>query len=292
MTLNLISWNIRQLADAESRIGSVEADAVTVEDYVSVAMIADQACRIRLAGGGYLVPDVILVMEVMRTNGGLGVDQIAERLGYTPVITSATTGAQSERYAMLYNPLRVTYVSSHWGVVDPQGNPVRFPSRCPAVFTIKSPAGTLVDLVLLHAPPTAGAAATALQRLSTIAEVAAPQRPTVLCGDFNVDISLDHVPYGPVVNAGWQPLFDVLTSLRMTWNNGDYRKAAFDNIFVPSSWSLPPRGDIDFIADYGDRCELPLQPTTRQQELRWTRLIQMARSKISDHLPLWVSLPL
>jgi len=228
----------------------------------------------------------------MRTNGGLGIEQIAERLGYTSQITNATTGAQSERYAILFNPRTIAYQGYRWAVQAPNGNPVRFPSRCPVVFTVQvRPAGDIVDLLLLHAPPTVGAATTTLQRLSTIAEVVAPQRPTVLCGDFNIDMSTAAQPYSPVVAAGWRSLFDVMTSLRMSWNGGAYGSAAFDNIFVPPAWAAASHDVIDFVADLGDRCALPRQNPTRQQALQWTRLIRMARSKISDHLPLWVSLP-
>ena len=217
--------------------------------------------------------DVVTVQEVSTSEAGAqAVAQLADELDRTGanwdyIISDATSGAGSERYAYLWNSSRVALKGKGF-LCAPLAATI---NREPFMARFETPIKKTVLLGSFHAVPTAKKPAQEIEQLGQLHTLYTADNLLVM-GDFNY--------------SGKKPAFDVLrqhgyaaalvntpTSLKKKPTaNGTYLNEEYDNIFYETTAMEALQSDkIDVV---------PLFQTFEE-----------ARD-LSDHLPVWIKIRL
>jgi deoxyribonuclease-1-like protein len=215
--------------------------------------------------------DIVTVQEVSTSEAGANaVAQLADELDRTGanwdyVVSDATSGAGSERYAYLWNSSRVALKNKAF-LCQPLAATI---NREPFMARFETPIKKTVLLGTFHAVPTAKKPAEEIEQLGQLDVLYAADNLLVM-GDFNY--------------SGKKPAFDVLkkrgyaaalvntpTSLkRKPLANGNYLNEEYDNIFYETAAMEILQSDkIDVV---------PMFPS-----------FDAART-LSDHLPVWIKI--
>jgi deoxyribonuclease-1-like protein len=217
--------------------------------------------------------DIVTVQEVSTSEAGArAVAQLADELDRTGanwdyVVSDATSGEGSERYAYLWNSSRVALKNKAF-LCAPLAATI---NREPFMARFETPIKKTVLLGTFHAVPTAKKPAQEIEQLGQLHTLYTADNLLVM-GDFNY--------------SGKKPAFDVLrkwgyaaalvntpTSLkRKPTANGTYLNEEYDNIFYETAAMEVLQSDkIDVV---------PMFPN-----------FEAART-LSDHLPVWIKIRL
>lgn len=243
-TVRLASWNLLNLGGSKS------------DD--EIAFMAEQLRAF----------DVVAVQEVITSPAGAQavarLDAALDRTGaaWDYVLSEATTGTGSERYAFLWKPARVRLVGRAWlepALADPL-------DREPYLARFEAPNGRRMLVASFHAVPTAKRPADEIALLDAL-HTRYEADDVLLVGDFNLAES--HYAFDELKELGYRPaLVDQRTSLRMRRKDGRHLANEYDNIFYEAGPLRAARaGAIDFTGAF--------------------RTLREAR-QISDHLPVYM----
>jgi endonuclease/exonuclease/phosphatase family metal-dependent hydrolase len=293
MAITYVSWNIKQLGESKMQDNS---NVFGVQSTVEIANYIKN-----------MNADIVMVMEVtLREFGTDAVKLIGQNLGgsYKVGATSNDADKKPDRYAFFWNEKTIFLKSVGYpDFVDSDGDVVSFPNRYPALLEFVSlDTKTQFGVVILHGPEpaekTGGGALQAMADLASLAFVAKPPLPLIISGDFNVDYNLNSSPYEVFENLKYSVLFKGnKTSLKMKFNTqqdwGTYLKSAYDNIFLSSALKATSSGVYDFVQLKGTLSNLPPYPDgDEDQQDEWQTILKTTRDRVSDHLPVWVTLNL
>lgn len=306
MPLRIMSWNIKQFSDKAKKpnlqCGPSEIAAMAT-------MIAGATA------------DVVIVLEVTTAKGAVGMTQLLTHLtgpwfaaapGAVPPWSATATAnndlGKPDRYGVLWRNAALNFRGFTWPDRDNAGTLLDFRQRAPAMFKfdiLNTPYH--LHIVALHGPEPAQNngldSILAMQALAQLAEVTHPPPNTivVICGDFNVDSSVNAAPYNGF--AGYTAhLTGALTSLGTKFDTaahpGDHRASAYDNIFLPNAIVPSAVGLEDFVVIAGTQWSnpplpwpYPYPPHNPAHLASWNALLKDCRSRVSDHLPVWVEIP-
>ncbi len=244
-TVKLITWNLLNFGKSK--------------DDQEMAFIAD-----------LLRPyDVVAVQEVNTGPDGAQavarLDDELDRRGaqWDYVVSDATTGTGSERYAYLWKPSRVRLLGRAWLEAALADDLDREPYLA-RFETLQNRQQMLV--ASLHAVPRAKRPADEIALLDELHRLYGDDHLLIL-GDFN--LSQKHQAWDELKAAGYQPVIvDQKTSLRRKRKDGQHLANEYDNIFYePAFLQVGASGVVDFTGEF--------------------RTLKQART-ISDHLPVFM----
>lgn len=296
-TIRYASWNIKQLADRNKDVkGSNAAELI--------------AKTIQAIGA-----DVVAVMEVMLANGRIGMEQIVAGLNkldgkdpnnsrdrWEAMATSNNGSAKPDRYGIFWKTGRVALAQMTWPDASFNGGTVKFYNRNPGqfVFSLASAPQKQFSALILHAPEPkeqgGKAAVSALQDIANLAVVHKPTiSPSLVSGDFNVDYASKPAAYKHFDTLGYTILFeDVATSLSTKISDtGSFTANAYDNIMIQKTVKVTNQGVLDFVQVMATAMSLPAWGgASSAQQTEWRAVLKATRSRVSDHLPIWVEFQL
>jgi len=221
-TVNLISWNLFNFGKSKSP-----------EDIAFIAETLRDA-------------DVVAVQEVSTgLAGAKAVAALSDELNrkgakWDYVVSDATTGEGTERYAFLWKTHRLKL----------KGKPFLIPElaskidREPFLARFESN-GKTFSVVSFHAIPTSKKPQTETSKLDDVVS-AYPNDNLIFVGDFN--LSESHEGFDDLKEAGFQPSFiKTKTSLKMKKSDGEHLANEYDNLFFhPQKIKKARAGAIDF----------------------------------------------
>lgn len=289
-TIRYASWNIKQLANRDKDVlGSNAAELI--------------AKTIQATGA-----DVVAVMEVMLTNGRIGMEQIVAVLNksgggdfWATMATSNNGSAKPDRYGVFWKANKVSLSKMTWPDDSFNGGKVKFYNRNPGqfIFSLNSAPQKQFSALILHAPEPkeqgGKAAMNALQDISNLMVVQKPAVATLVSGDFNVDYATKSGAYKHFDTLGYTILFeDVATSLSTKISDtGDFTANAYDNIMIQKAVKVTSQGVLDFVQVMATAMSLPAWGSASSaQQTEWRSVLKATRSRVSDHLPIWVEFQL
>lgn len=213
--------------------------------------------------------DVVAIQEVNTgPDGAQAIARLADELdrrgaNWDYVVSDATVGPGSERYAFLWKSSRVRRIGEAWlepslaEEIDREPYMARFET---------TNGGQRMLLASLHAVPRAKKPADEVVLLDNL-HALYPDENLLVMGDFN--LSQKHRAFDDLKEVGYVPvLVDQATSLRMKRKDGEYLANEYDNIFYePEALVSSEAGVIDFVGEF--------------------RTLKQART-ISDHLPVYM----
>ncbi len=217
--------------------------------------------------------DIVTVQEVSTSEAGArAVAQLADELDRTGanwdyIVSDATSGEGSERYAYLWNSSRVALKGKGF-LCAPLAPTI---NREPFMARFETPIKKTVLLGTFHAVPTAKKPAQEIEQLGQLHTLYAADNLLVM-GDFNY--SGKKPAFDVLKRQGYAPaLVNTPTSLkRKPTANGTYLNEEYDNIFYETAAMEVLQSDkIDVV---------PLFQT-----------FDAARD-LSDHLPVWIKIKL
>lgn len=239
-SLNIVSWNIQNFGKSKSD-STIKYIADKVKSY-----------------------DVVAIQEVSTSEFGAQavakLDDYLDRTGYSwdYVVSDATSGDGSERYAYLYKKSRVKLKQKATLEKSLEKNINREPFK--AIFIFK---GKEYYLFNVHLVPTDKNPELEAQKLDTLNKIYKNKR-IVIMGDFNLSQSSDgFVKLKLVMNA---TLVGKKTSLKMKEADGEVLNMEYDNFFMSKSIKLIKSDVIYFYKDF--------------------KTLKEAR-KVSDHCPIY-----
>jgi endonuclease/exonuclease/phosphatase family metal-dependent hydrolase len=215
--------------------------------------------------------DIVAIQEVSTSEAGArAVAQLADELDRTGanwdyVVSDATSGAGSERYAYLWNSSRVKLKNKAF-LCTPLEATI---NREPFMARFETPIKKTVLLGSFHAVPAAKKPATEIEQLVQLHTLYTADN-LLFMGDFNY--SGKKPAFDGVKQQGYAPaLVNTPTSLKRKPNaNGNYLNEEYDNIFYETAAMEILQSDkIDVV---------PLFQT-----------FEDART-LSDHLPVWIKI--
>lgn len=186
--------------------------------------------------------DFIVIEEVSTHDvGPLAALQLAHKLGpsWACVVSHQTTGAGTERFAVLYNTNRLSAVKDEMRLIQAYEDTI---DREPGIVTfIERRSGKRFDVVAFHLQPDEGGKKKKSGRQpkdprTEIAAIAANPGPLIagpmiMVGDFN----LSHEELDPVFERvlGMRHYVDVKTTLKTKHDGkGNYLQKPFDNVYA------------------------------------------------------------
>jgi endonuclease/exonuclease/phosphatase family metal-dependent hydrolase len=294
MAITYVSWNIKQLGESKMKETSL------VFGTQSLVEIASYIKAINA--------DVLAIMEVTLKFFGTDVPAlIAKELGkdWGVVISSNDANNKPDRYALIYNTKTIDFNGMGYlaKYEDTSGNEINFPNRYPVLIQVTSKASsTSFGIIVLHGPEPAetvgGGALQAMTDLSNLSIVQKEEIPLLISGDFNVDYNLNSAPYTVFENLKYSVLFKGnKTSLKVKFKTivdpGTYLKSAYDNIFLSPKLAKNATGSgvYDFVQSWATASSLPpYDQSDEQQQATWQSILTTTRNRVSDHLPVWVTL--
>ncbi len=213
--------------------------------------------------------DVVAVQEVNTGPDGAQavarLDDELDRRGaqWDYVVSDATTGTGSERYAYLWKPSHVRLLGRAWLEAALADDLDREPYLA-RFETLQTRQQMLV--ASLHAVPRAKRPADEVALLDTLHRLYEADHLLIL-GDFN--LSQKHQAWDELKAVGYQPaIVDQKTSLRRKRTDGQHLANEYDNIFYePAFLQVGASGVVDFTGEF--------------------RTLKQART-ISDHLPVFM----
>lgn len=215
--------------------------------------------------------DIVAVQEVSTGNyGAKAVAQLADELNRTGttwdyVISDATSGDGSERYAYLWKPSKVKLKGKAWLESSLEGKIDREPFMVRFEISNKT-----VLLASLHAVPKDKNPETECRLLVRL-NTEYPHDNILITGDFN--LSEKNSAFDELKASGFLPsVVNQKTSLKMKESDSGHLANEYDNIFYESSPILKVKsGVIDFSLDFPS--------------------LKKAR-EISDHIPVFLEFAL
>lgn len=221
-TVNLISWNLFNFGKSKSP----ENIAFIAETLRDADVVAVQEVSTGLAGA----KAVAALSDELNRKGAK----------WDYVVSDATTGEGTERYAFLWKTHRLKL----------KGKPFLIPElsskidREPFLARFES-AGKTFSVVSFHAIPTSKKPQTETSKLDDVV-AAYPNDNLIFVGDFN--LSESHEGFDDLKNAGFQPsLTRTKTSLKMKKSNGEHLANEYDNLFFhPQKIKMVQAEAIDF----------------------------------------------
>lgn len=296
MAIIYVSWNIKQLGESKMK------ETSQVFGVQSIIEIANYIKNMNA--------DLLAIMEVTLKFFGTDVPAlIAAQLGtdWQVVISSNDANNKPDRYALIYNKNTIEFNGMGYlpKYEDTLGNDLKFPNRYPVLIQVTSKATQKAfGIFVLHGPEPAEdsgkAPIQAMTDLSNLTIVQKEQIPLIISGDFNVDYNLNTAPYQLFESLKYAVLFKGnKTSLKVKFETiedpGTYLKSAFDNIFLSPTLSTVATGSgvYDFVALRGTASSLPpYDQSSEEEQATWQEILSTTRNRVSDHLPVWVSLNL
>lgn len=289
-TIRYASWNIKQLANRDKDVLGNNAAELIAKNIQAMSA------------------DVVAVMEVMLANGRIGMEQIVAVLNksgsgdYWQTMATSNNGfAKPDRYGVLWKANKVSLTKMTWPDDNANGGKVKFYNRNPGqfIFSLNSAPQKQFSILILHAPEPkeqgGKAAQQALQDIANLAVVQKPAVPTLVSGDFNVDYATKSGAYKHFDGLGYTILFDdVATSLSTKINDsGDFTANAYDNIMIQKTVKVTNQGVLDFVQEMANAMSLPAWGSSSSaQQTQWRAVLRATRSRVSDHLPIWVEFQL
>lgn len=291
-TIRYASWNIKQLANRNKDVMGNNA--------------AEMIAKTIQATGAH----VVAVMEVMLTNGRIGMEQIVAMLNkldgkdpnnsndrWETMATSNNGSAKPDRYGVFWQTSKVSLTQMTWPDAKAGGGTVKFYNRNPGqfIFSLAGSPQKQFSIIILHAPEPkelgGKAAVGALEDVANLAVVHKPAVPTLVSGDFNVDYASKPAAYKHFDTLGYTILFeDVATSLSTKINDtGGFTANAYDNIMIQKTVKVTNQGVLDFVQVMATTMNLPAWGSaTPTQQTEWRAVLKITRSRVSDHLPIWM----
>jgi endonuclease/exonuclease/phosphatase family metal-dependent hydrolase len=296
MAITYVSWNIKQLGESKMKETS---QVFGVQSIVEIASYIKK-----------MSADMLAIMEVTLKFFGTDVPAlIASQLGtdWGVVVSSNDANNKPDRYALVYNKntIELNGIGYLPKYEDTLGNDIKFPNRYPVLIQVTSKAtNNTFGIFVLHGPEPAEdkgkAPIQAMTDLSNLTIVQKEEIPLIISGDFNVDYNLNTAPYQLFENLKYAVLFKGnKTSLKVKFQTqddpGTYLKSAFDNIFLSPQMSkvATASGVYDFVWLRGQASSLPSYDQSDDiQKATWQEILTTTRNRVSDHLPVWVTLNL
>jgi predicted extracellular nuclease len=294
MAITYVSWNIKQLGESKMKATSQVFGTQSLVEIVTYIKAMNA--------------DILAIMEVTLKFFGTDVlKAIGKELGsdWDVVVSSNDANNKPDRYAVIYNKKTIEFGGigflEHY--FDTSDNDLTFPNRYPALIQVRSIATkTFFGIFILHGPEpkeqTGGGALQAMTNLSSLKIVQTEEIPLIISGDFNIDYNLNSAPYTVFENLKYSVLFKGnKTSLKQKFKTvqdpGTYLKSAYDNIFLSPTVgkAFQGAGVYDFVQLRASASSLPSYANSDDtQKATWQEILTTTRNRVSDHLPVWVTL--
>lgn len=289
-----MSWNIKQFGE------KAEKDVFGDTDVQSIASVIISSNA-----------DAVGVMEVTTVTGRIGMEQVLRVLvqaqptaNWLAIVTSNDGLKKADRNGFFWKESKIQFRALAWPDTSATGGNVVFYNRNPSVFRFLVPDGnpnlTYINFLLLHAPSPSedkgNAAISAIYDISKLDPVVNQSEPIIISGDFNIDYNSNASIYNVITQLGYSLLFSgdrTSLSTKVDANTGNYLASAYDNIYLGSKSKPAPtlrgKGVFDFVQAMANAQGLPTYNNCdANQKAMWPNVLKVMRSRVSDHLPVWV----